>query len=366
VVRRIHPGQLQKACLRLGETVLDPAVWPEIMGELCQAVAATGAALLQSDVRTLDVPRTQSFDEALSAYFRASWHLRDTRAARAVPRLITGVNVVIDQDLMTRDEVNSDPMYNEVLIPFGLKWFAGVGFRAGSALWGLTIQRSISDGPFEQQDKHALADLSRRLTEVATVSTEVGRISLSSATGALNAVRTPAVAINRSGLVLDVNSSTGAVFDDEIYIRSGRVFVGDADARAQLEKMIDRLRITPDVAAIPVDPVVVRRKTRAPVIIRVLPVHGAARTPFLGARALLTFVAAEPRSGPCAALLSKTFGLSPAEARLASIIAEGVSPQQAAEALGITRDTARNQLKAIFAKTGTHRQGELVAMLSRL
>jgi DNA-binding CsgD family transcriptional regulator len=34
--------------------------------------------------------------------------------------------------------------------------------------------------------------------------------------------------------------------------------------------------------------------------------------------------------------------------------------------LEISRETARNQLKAVFVKTATHRQGELVALLSGL
>jgi DNA-binding CsgD family transcriptional regulator len=38
----------------------------------------------------------------------------------------------------------------------------------------------------------------------------------------------------------------------------------------------------------------------------------------------------------------------------------------AAEELGVARDTARNQLKAIFAKTGAHRQSELVELLTKL
>jgi DNA-binding CsgD family transcriptional regulator len=58
--------------------------------------------------------------------------------------------------------------------------------------------------------------------------------------------------------------------------------------------------------------------------------------------------------------------LTKREARLASIIAEGLNPEGAAEELAISKATARNQLRAIFAKTGTHRQGELVALLSRL
>jgi DNA-binding CsgD family transcriptional regulator len=53
----------------------------------------------------------------------------------------------------------------------------------------------------------------------------------------------------------------------------------------------------------------------------------------------------EPRAGQKPVLLSKAFGLAPAEARLASIIAEGLNPQRAAEVLGISHVTARNQLR---------------------
>lgn len=57
------------------------------------------------------------------------------------------------------------------------------------------------------------------------------------------------------------------------------------------------------------------------------------------------------------------FGLTPAEARLAARIADGAGLDEAAEALGVTRNTARSQLQAIFAKTGVNRQGELVRLL---
>jgi DNA-binding CsgD family transcriptional regulator len=190
---------------------------------------------------------------------------------------------------------------------------------------------------------------------------------LLSATNALNAVQKPAIAINRFGYVLDANSASESVFDDEICVRGGKLFVADSRARGCLAELMDRVRITPDTKFLePVEPIVVRRKTKAPVIIRILPVHGAARTPFLGARALLTFVVIEPKPGPTVALLARAFGLTPAEARLASIVAEGIGLEHAAKELGIARETARNQLKAVFAKTGTHRQGELVALLSRL
>ena len=362
----VDVDRLEKACRLLGDTVLDPAIWPLAMDEICRAVAASGAMLLQSDVRTADVPRTPSFEEPTQFYFRNGWHTRDSRAKHGVPLMLGGMSVVIDQDVMSAEQMRADAMYNECLLPNGFQWFAAVGFWASTALWALSIQRTPAEGPFEERDKQALAGVSRRLTEVATLSAGVGRSALSGATNALNGVHQPAIAVDRLGFALDANPAAEAMFDDCLHIKDRKLFVADARAKACLETLTDQLRVTPDTAALPCDPIVVRRKGQAPVIVRVLPVHGAARNPFLGARALLTFAAVAPRPGPQPALLTKVFGLTPAEAKLASLVAEGLSPEQAAEELRISRETARNQLKAVFSKTTTHRQGELVALLGRL
>lgn len=61
--------------------------------------------------------------------------------------------------------------------------------------------------------------------------------------------------------------------------------------------------------------------------------------------------------------LAALFGLTPAEARLAARLADGAGLDEAAVALGVTRNTARSQLQAIFAKTGVNRQGDLVRLL---
>src|SRR5262249_55234766 len=151
--------------------------------------------------------------------------------------------------------------------------------------------------------------------------------------------------------------------DDDIRIKSGRLAFRDQAADRRVDVFIERMLFTHDAEAVPAEPIVARRRANSPVILRILPVPPAARSPFLGARALLTFTPIEPRTGPCGPLLSELFGLTSAEAKLASLIAEGIALETAAEELGIARETARNQLKAVFAKTGTHRQGELIALL---
>lgn len=57
------------------------------------------------------------------------------------------------------------------------------------------------------------------------------------------------------------------------------------------------------------------------------------------------------------------FGLSPAESALLSELVGGASILSASIVLGISEHTARTQLRSIFAKTGTHRQADLVRLI---
>jgi DNA-binding CsgD family transcriptional regulator len=61
--------------------------------------------------------------------------------------------------------------------------------------------------------------------------------------------------------------------------------------------------------------------------------------------------------------LAAMHGLTRAEARLASLLADGRSLEEAAETLTVSIQTVRSQLKSVFAKTGVKRQAELVALL---
>ena len=59
-------------------------------------------------------------------------------------------------------------------------------------------------------------------------------------------------------------------------------------------------------------------------------------------------------------------GLTLSEARVAALVGSGIAPQEAAGRLGITEGTARTALKRVFEKTGVSRQGELVALLTKM
>ncbi len=81
---------------------------------------------------------------------------------------------------------------------------------------------------------------------------------------------------------------------------------------------------------------------------------------------LLTLVDLDECLEPSGNTLQAVFGLTKAEARLACELACGDTIEDIAEEHGVSISTARVQLKSIFAKTGTSRQAELVALLTRL
>ncbi|VVP06355.1 hypothetical protein PS903_03045 [Pseudomonas fluorescens] len=60
---------------------------------------------------------------------------------------------------------------------------------------------------------------------------------------------------------------------------------------------------------------------------------------------------------------SQLYNLTPAETLLALELANGLSLEEASEALNIRRNTARAHLRSIFSKTGVRRQTELVRIM---
>jgi hypothetical protein len=186
------------------------------MNAMSRAVRAEGAILLQSNGGTPDVPRTDSISELADLYFNEGWHASDIRPVRNARLRKRGQLVVIDQDILSPDEMCRNGTYNDFFIRHGFQWFASVSIRVGTELWVLSFQRTKRQGSFENEDKRVLGHISRRLSEAATLSQTVSRSVLTTTINALNLVRQPAVILDRFGFVLDVNAAAEQVFNSEI------------------------------------------------------------------------------------------------------------------------------------------------------
>lgn len=67
---------------------------------------------------------------------------------------------------------------------------------------------------------------------------------------------------------------------------------------------------------------------------------------------------------PSQTRLMEVFGVTPAESKLIIYLVDGLTLTAAAEALGVSRNTARTQLSSVFRKTGVNRQTQLVKLVS--
>lgn len=81
--------------------------------------------------------------------------------------------------------------------------------------------------------------------------------------------------------------------------------------------------------------------------------------------AALVFIRDPEAAGIGIDVLKDLFGLTAAQAAVAARLADGDSLENIAAKLRISLHTARDHLKVVFAKTGTSRQSQLVALLSR-
>jgi DNA-binding CsgD family transcriptional regulator len=99
-------------------------------------------------------------------------------------------------------------------------------------------------------------------------------------------------------------------------------------------------------------------------VVHVLPLRRSAQDIFSGANILIRATAFNASNlVPSPTILTALFDLTPSEARLAVALTQGSSLKAFAAEAGITFGTTRKYLELVCHKTGTHSQGQLVALL---
>lgn len=181
------------------------------------------------------------------------------------------------------------------------------------------------------------------------------------ALGALNLLAVGVVLVDDTGRILNANRVAQEVLgrDDGLCLSGGRLLAAYSQDHLSLGRSIAAA-----TAAIGASGALscARPSGRRPLSVVVKPLrrHGQPERPGLAA----VFVTdPEQEVAAQAEDFAGLYGLTPAEARLASRLVRGMSPAQAASALGLTVNTVRTHLKRIFSKTETRRQSDLVRLL---
>ncbi|MBV8465087.1 MAG: hypothetical protein JO218_03985 [Burkholderiales bacterium] len=232
---------------------------------------------------------------------------------------------------------------------------------ANFALVGFLRQ---GDAPaFNGADAEFLGRLSPHLELACRLSSEFSRLRVQAAIArqALDRLATPLWVVDSDANVLFANHAAEAGLPG-IALRQGKLMPGTAALANRLSSLLARATgDKPMSGALALEHGDAARMT---VLVAPLPADSPLAADWRRPLALL--MAHSPTSTDSQPLdvLTALYGLSPAECRLSSLLLEGCTLTEAAERLEVQVSTVRTQLKSIFWKTGTHRQGELMKLLS--
>jgi DNA-binding CsgD family transcriptional regulator len=228
------------------------------------------------------------------------------------------------------------------------------------------MQRGVyRDPPFSLQEQRKLERLSKSLSRAAMIAQAMARASASAALEAFDISNIAVVLVNRTGEVVAANKAAKGLLKSGIRIVDGRLNVSDPDSTAQFEGAVRRL-VAPDSDAALLPPIRLPRRGRPPILAHPLRLENVVTNAVNDPLAAIILIDPGARKKSSESHLHIAFRLTPAEAKLASALATGEPLDRICEQLEISKETGRNQLKSIFAKTGTRRQAELVLVMSKM
>lgn len=357
--------RLELAASTLIDAAFDPAAWTAALQSLTVAINAKGILLLPIKGRVPGVPLSDDIGELVEHYFHDEWHLHDARD-QGIPKLLR-TGILVDQDFVTADSMKRMPFYQECLRPHDVQWFCGIAFKADDETWCAAIQRSPEQGPFTADEQQELLGIQENLSRAATLSRRFGLARIEGMSAVYDALDSAFLLVDRLGRLVSSNRHADRLVKGVLRIVRGELI---AECFSHGPSIHDQ--IASALAAIEtgdfrwLQPIIVLRRGQRPLMLRIIPIPKHTLDAFTPARAFLLVTDPEEAGATPMQLLQVYFSLSLGEASFAAAIAEGRSIEECAAEHRLTDGAARQVLKRIFAKTETHRQGELVALINRL
>lgn len=283
------------------------------------------------------------------------------------------INLPLDKiisldDLMPDAELMASDYYQHYLRPVELFRILGVDTGEPDGLLArLRFSRRKEEANFTSEDREILTLLTPHLRQALAI---YGRLNQMTSerdiyAGAVDQLSVATFILDEKGKLTNTNTLAAALLDDAdgLSLRGGHLHIEGRNTDRELQAAIAS--------------VITAQQNGVTALVKAL------RVPRKAGRSALGLVVkpvpisewSESQAGPCVAVfvsdpdqrdsasqhtLGELFGLTPAEARLAILLARGLSLAEVSAAQNISPHTARAQLKSIFAKTGVSRQAELV------
>ncbi len=345
-------------------TATDPGAWIEACTRATAFVGGVGATIVPAnlDLRRMAIPHTAAHAGPLEKLAMGEWATRDPRA-RAWGKAVN-VGYASDDDVLTHDEIETDPYYNE-LAKFGLRWFCSTGILVNNEAWALAISRRVGDEPFGNRERERMLALRPHLERAARRTAVLGERRKRTLEDALIHSGRAVFVLDWSARVIGMNQNAEDLARRFGMLRNNRFHSRHAPNGTKISEFALRaVRFCPrrDSACAPMQ---ITDPTSGQVLMfDAIPLPRDYQSLAGNVCAIITInvVGGEAISESS---FSERFNLTRREAQLAMHLASGLRLDQFAERHGLSIGTARQHLKSVFAKTQTNRQAQLVAMIGR-
>ena len=278
-------------------------------------------------------------------------------------------------DLVDPAEFRATTYYREWLVPIGVEYALGLDVReAGRFHARLRLCRAKSAGEFSDADCRLVESLAPHLRLGVGLYSELdeARSGRELYADAMDSLTLATIVLDEHGRLIHANRLADAVLAERDGLTaSGErlVFATREDGRRFRELMTRAVdQFASNRPAVAQAMRVTRPSGRAAyeLVVRPAPRDPLADDRRLNARVAVVIGADSGERAPTelsAEAVQQFFGLTPKEAALALRLAAGRSLVDAARDQGVSVNTARAHLRAIFAKTGVDRQSRLVGAL---
>jgi DNA-binding CsgD family transcriptional regulator/PAS domain-containing protein len=353
---------------------VDPAAWGEALTAIGRLVGAD-AGLLQ--VARLPPARVAyvgfGVDPGRARAYVEHFAAVDLYLPAARAKTKAG-DVIWEYEMIPPDHLSGTEIFEDYLRPQGL-------LGAGQSLGGI-LQNDARGLAFVQFVSHArrrrlapgaartLTTLLPHIRRAVDIQARVGEAELAEAT--LDQLQLGVVFLDARGRVLRLSRPAAETLGrrDGLEVRAEGLRASDRSEQSALERLIARTA-APGMGddGGPGGVLGIRRPSgRRPLSLVAVPVSPAATLFSVALGTAVVLFIADPELGPPAGLmrtLSVLYGLTPAEAQTAALIAEGHAPREVAQVLEVSVHTVRTVIKRVFSKTGVDRQAALARLLAR-
>jgi DNA-binding CsgD family transcriptional regulator/PAS domain-containing protein len=289
----------------------------------------------------------------------------DTAVQRAARR--TDGRPVTQFDLMSIEELKRCPVQQEFLPKHGVEHRVWIKGQPISDLTQVTaLIRSPRRGPFNSGECEAFGHLGQHLQRAMRLYIELAqaRSLTSTLEQGLDLLQTGMVLLDSAGRVLFANRAARILLDvrNGMQLEHGKLAATAASVNQKFQSLL--VRALGRKGIVGGGGLAIERPLSRPLIVRVAPLSLPKAE--LCPRTAVAVLFADPSQATTSDdMVLAPLGLSPAERRLVSALVAGITLDRYAEQAGLRLYTVRSVLRNVFAKTGTHRQSELIAMAVR-